>query len=185
MWFDPDIDLKTSHGLLADRPTVFAETGHCCAFDDKEGKSPLEITSKGVRIHLRIKYLEKNCYEAALHCPSVLFPRQATSTVASLYLRKLNWGEEQFARVQCNYLDHLQDGQGSFQTIFIPQQVHEKDVKHILYPKYTIQFRKNFEASSGRSYTLIDMAYDDASLVIPKKGTTPPISEETVKYSTL
>lgn len=90
MWFDPRMDPKTPHGLLADSPAVFAKTGHYYAFDNIEGKSPLEMTSKGVRVDLRVKYGEKNCYKAALNCPTDLFPRHVTRNIASIYLRKLD-----------------------------------------------------------------------------------------------
>ena len=160
MWFDPRMDPNTPHGLLADSPAVFATTGHCYPFENIEDKSPLEMTSKGVRVYLRVKYSGKSCYEAALNCPPALFPRHVTGNNTSIYLRKLDWGVGQFVRVQCNYLGHLRADEGSLQTVFIPQQIHERNIEHILYPRHTVQFRKNFQAVSGGAYTLIDMAYD-------------------------
>ncbi|ERF76508.1 hypothetical protein EPUS_06171 [Endocarpon pusillum Z07020] len=160
MWLDPGMDPDTPHGLLADSPAVFANTGHCYAFDNIEGKSPVEMTSKGVRVYLRVMYAGKNCYEAALNCTPALFSRHISRNIASIYLRKLDWGVEQFVRVQCNYLGHLHDDEGSLQTVFIPQQIHERNIEHILYPRHTVHLRKNSQAVSGGAYTLIDMAYD-------------------------
>jgi WD40 repeat protein len=177
MWFDPNIDPDTPHGLLADSPAMFAQTGHYCAFEDKEGKSPLEITSKGVRIHLRMQNI-KDGYKAALNCPTALFFRSATRITASIYLRKLDWGDEQFVRVRCNHLSHLLEDQGSLQTVFIPQKIYEKNMERILYPKHIIHFRKNSAASRKGFYTLIDMVYDASVMVPVEWSTSTSISSE-------
>jgi WD40 repeat protein len=168
MWANPHIAPDTPHGLLADSPVVFADSGPCCSFDHEQGKSNLKISSKGVRIQLQMQYAEKKCYYAGLNCPVALDPGHATQNIACIYLQKLDWGDEQFVRIHCNHLGHLRYNQGSLQSVFIPQQIHETDTEQILYPRQSINFRHNIGASREGDYALVDLAYE-ASATRPCK----------------
>ena len=62
-------DLNGHHGLLADSPRDFRETGHTICYTDIGDQKPATMSARGLNISLPLVHKNQERVIAALHCP--------------------------------------------------------------------------------------------------------------------
>lgn len=89
-------DGPVQHGLLADCPKDFKNTGSTTAYTANVDYSPPTMTARGLRINLPLTQKEDGTFVAALLCPGLGYRSRL-----AVYLEKLPTGESHYARVKC------------------------------------------------------------------------------------
>ncbi|KAM0702881.1 hypothetical protein Q7P35_010313 [Cladosporium inversicolor] len=127
----------TSHGLFADSPKAFLNSGEVCSWSNSLTKQlPYHLTNRGLSISLHLKPLSddpsKNLYLADIGCCLPLPPKTKGEpdgmAPISVYLkRRSSPGVNQFARIRCEKLalipeeDTLTPPSGVLTAIFVRQ----------------------------------------------------------------
>lgn len=89
-------DDPLQHGLLADSPRDFKNTGSAAAYTADADYSPSTMTARGLHISLPLTQKEDGTSIAALQCPGL-----GHRSRLGVYLVKLPTGVNQYARVRC------------------------------------------------------------------------------------
>ncbi|KAK3115322.1 hypothetical protein LTR53_005449 [Teratosphaeriaceae sp. CCFEE 6253] len=126
-WTDAQIQdaPRTTRGLLADRPQVFAQAGSIIPWDNVSEEAPFDMSNRGLSITLPLLHLKDDLYVAALECHQ---PYQDNKYLG-IYLKKLSTGPNQYARVECHKLGvGALAGRGRPRRLFVRQaQANERE----------------------------------------------------------
>ena len=159
---EADGNSELKHGLLADSPAAFASTSSITSWNDIKDQTPYEMSNRGLSIDLHLTRLGDTLYAAALECHLASRPHE----FLAIYLRKLETGPNQYARVQCHKL-----GRGSFEYRGSAQKVF---VRQVLGPEQP--------SPPSQYFVLRDLAVDSdvyqvTDVVLPetKSEADPPI----------
>lgn len=143
-WIDDTADSSAHYGLLAKHPRCFARSGAIIPYEDRGQRRPYELTNRGLRIELQLSKIEPevDTYAAALDCP--LPPYFPDSKFLAIYLRKLPYTTEQYARVRvdsfCEVAARSEATPSVLQTVFVRQSVITTNVEGI-FPTHVFQLR--------------------------------------------
>ncbi|KAG6995749.1 hypothetical protein G7Y79_00042g078540 [Physcia stellaris] len=153
-WTDPTTAAHDMHGMLAESPASFAFSREIVPHYDS-AIAPYSITNRGLRIELPLIYVpDGDMYLAALNCA---VPPDYKNLFC-IFLKSLNWGARQFARVKANTLIQMNDV-GKPVTVFIRQSLSFYDLNGT---RYFFQIRNvNSEYHEYPGYKLL-------------RGYTPP-----------
>lgn len=155
LWMDTEMDPASPHGLLADAPAAFRQTGHYRPYDHHQGASDAGAFGKGVRMTFRISLRESGHYFAGMECDSG--SQGVLRTVPAIILKSLSWGVNQYVRVNCAQITSLPENEGAASEIFVPQRISQRSFDDALYPRDVLYLRSNPECCPGGPYYLADM----------------------------
>jgi hypothetical protein len=135
-WTAPSIHPELFHGLLADSPNDFANSGDIVPYHDGGPRTPFSLSNKGLCIDLHLSRHEGDIFVAALSCP--VPPKH--EGYLGIFLKCLSTEDHQYARVQPGRLFKL-SVQGSIQTIYARQSILLAGRQYIP-AQHTVQLRK-------------------------------------------
>lgn len=125
------------HGLLADSPSDFKQTGDVMPYTSSADSVPSTMTARGLNLHLPLTPKKDGTVVAALHCPA---PGQGNAARLAIYLQELQQiGAKQYARVDCDMLASVFK-LGISQEIYVRQRF-PKFMSQSLYPDRFFQLR--------------------------------------------
>ena len=105
------------HGLLANHPRCFAESGSIVPYPDMELRKPYSMTNRGLSIELHLSQTTKaDRFTATLQC---YIPGRADGFVA-IELKKIPKTLDQYVRVSCNALG-FRPTRGTAKMIYVKQ----------------------------------------------------------------
>jgi hypothetical protein len=104
------------HGLLADSPKDFKNTGSTTAYTANTDCSPSTMTARGLHINLPLTQKDDGTSVAALLCPGL-----GRRSRLAVYLEKLPTGHNQYARVKCQEMASIATA-GQPQEVYIRQR---------------------------------------------------------------
>ena len=146
-WTDPTAHADYHHGLLANSPADFVNSGNIMPYHECEPSAPFSISNKGLRIELHLSPYEKGLYVAALDCPA---PPDYEGFLG-IYLKRVSTGDHQYVRVKPQALCQIA-ARGSIETVYVRNFVSNLGPQDI-YPLHAFQLRKGPTQDDG--YQLI------------------------------
>lgn len=114
-------DDPTQHGLLADSPKDFRNTGSTTAYWANADYSPSTMTARGLHISLPLTQKDGGTSVAALLCPGI-----SHRSRLAVYLERLPTGNNQYARTKCREMASVARV-GQPQEIYIRQRFTSLD----------------------------------------------------------
>ena len=125
------------HGLLADSPKYFEQTGDVVPYTSSGDNKPSTMTARGLNLFLPLTPKRDGTVVAALHCPD---PGQGNAARLALYLQELQQiGAKQYARVDCDMLASVSE-LGQLQEVYVRQRF-PKFMSQTQYPDRFFQIR--------------------------------------------
>lgn len=172
-WVKPDGGIS-HHGLLADSPKDFQQTGNTICYTDMGDQKPATMSARGLNISLPLVSKTQDRVIAALHCP---VPGGNSGWLA-VYLSKLKTGGNQYARVECDKLASVVE-QGLLQEIYVRQKFSNFAVQEV-YPNHYFQLRSLRLTSQYQelaNYKIVSSSATRGQLPGVVTRSNPPIAE--------
>lgn len=159
-------DDSTQHGLLADSPKDFKNTGSTTAYWANANYSPSTMTARGLHISLPLTQKEDGTSVAALLCPGL-----SHRSRLAVYLEKLPTGDNQYARTKCKEM-------ASIARVGLPQEIYIRQ----RFTSYDSRFDRPHWFQLRR--LVCTTAYPVASYAITEQQSLPPAeSDSQMSYS--
>ncbi|KAM0712011.1 hypothetical protein Q7P37_011105 [Cladosporium fusiforme] len=116
--------MKGTHGLLADSPADYAQSGKIVAWTHAEDQTPYQMTNRGLSISLRLQPLTDCLCIGLLEC----HVEYETTQRLGILMERLHNGPKQFARVQCRTLTNgIMIGSRPPSPLFVRQAIFEQE----------------------------------------------------------
>ncbi|KAG8530300.1 uncharacterized protein KY384_004802 [Bacidia gigantensis] len=133
-WIDPKLPADSHHGLFANSPACFAESGDVFPYCEGEASTPYSVSNKGLRIELHLRHHKDDLYFAALRCPA---PPDYVQFLG-IYVKRVPTGHLQYTRVkpQSVYKTGLR---GKLETLYVRSSPSNRPQD--FYPTHVFQLR--------------------------------------------
>ena len=150
-WTDTAASAEYQHGLLAESPANFTDSGNIIQYREWEPTAAYSMNNKGLRMELRLSpYPHKvDAFYAALNCPA---PPEYDGFLCIL-LKRLSTRDDQYVRESIHTLFKVQE-QGHLTTIYVRNSA-TKGLPKFVYPFHVLKLDVASTTGDGDGYKLL------------------------------